>query len=64
MIAGFDDRWPQERRLSLLPGVLHGPVLVGRAEDDLAEGDDRRYAQASSGFSHQFPGYSTADSHR
>jgi hypothetical protein len=44
-LSGIDYRWTTKGSLSLLPGILHGFVFVGRAEDNQSEGDDRRYAK-------------------
>ncbi len=47
---GFNNRWPSKGRLSLLSGVLHGPLPAGGVENHLVEGDHRRHAQAAAGF--------------
>lgn len=50
--------------MPVLPGVLHGPVPAGRAEDDQPEGDHSGHAKASPRLPHQLRGDAPADPHR
>lgn len=40
LISGFDDRWQTEGSMSVLSGILHGPVSAGRAENHQSKGEE------------------------
>ena len=44
---GVDHRRAAEGRVPVLPGVLHGPVPTGRAQDHQPEGHHGGHAQAA-----------------
>jgi len=59
-LLGIDDRWPSKGRLSFLPGIFHGSISLGGAEDDFLEGDHCGHAKTTARLSHQLPGHAAA----